>query len=105
MTRVSGNTKTSIIEFFESHRTDLKYAKKGYIPRLLQQLKEENDITISAGQLKRILDYFRITHNCPLEYVENSHYRPVGNPTRNYRLPQPACAEHGSIGTCTGGTV
>ena len=105
MTRVSGNTKTSIIEFFESHRTDLKYAKKGYIPRLLQQLKEENDITISAGQLKRILDYFRITHNCPLEYVENSHYGPVGNPTRNYRLPQPACAEHGSIGTCTGGTV
>ena len=90
MTRVSGSTKASIIEFFEAHRTDLKYAKKGYIPRLLQQLKEEKDITISAGQLKRILDYFRITHNCPLEYVENSHYKPVGNPGRNYRLPQPS---------------
>ena len=85
---VTGTTKAKIIEFFEEHSEDLKYAKKGYIPRLLQQLKDEKDIVITASQLKRILDYFRITHDCPLEYVPNSHYKSLIKAPRNYRLAQ-----------------
>ena len=83
-TRVTGTTKAKIIEFFEEHSEDLKYAKKGYIPRLLQQLKDEKDIVITASQLKRILDYFRITHNCPINYVPNTHYKSLVATTRNY---------------------
>ena len=87
-TRITGTVKQNVIEFLEAHREDIRYAKKGYIPRLIQQLKDEKQLDISPSQLKRMLDYFRITHDCPLEYVPNSHYKSLIKAPRNYRLAQ-----------------
>ena len=93
MPRITAELKTRIIAFLERHRDELKYAKNGYIARLLEQLKEEESLEINAQQLKRVLDYFRLTCNCPLEYVTNSHYKPIATPKRNYRISVPAQKE------------
>ena len=86
MPRVTGTIKTKIIEFLDEHRDELKYARKGYLSRLIQQLKDEKDIDINLPQLKRILDYYRLTHDCPLQYVEGTHYKPLAAPKRNYQI-------------------
>ena len=86
MSRVSQALKAKCIKFLEEHIDDIKYAKKGYITRLTNQFQEETGETIKESQFQRILTTFRLTHNCPIEYIPNKYYSPAKHDSNfNYR--------------------
>ena len=86
MSRISQELKAKCISFLEQHMEDIKYAKKGYIQQLTKQFQEEIGETIKDSQLQRILTTFRLTHNCPIEYIPNKYYAPAKHESNfNYR--------------------
>ena len=74
--------KDNFMEWMDKHRDDIRYANKGYIQRVKGRYEQESGNTLTDWQFRRLLDVFRTTHNCPLEYVPNKYYKP----TRKYCL-------------------
>lgn len=79
---MSSNLKQQLFEFFKQHSEDIKYAKKGYIPRLMKMFQEEYHIELPISKFRNILYYYRSKFDCPLQYVENKYYQPSKNPDR-----------------------
>ena len=94
MTRATTETKEKFIEFLEEHRAELKYARKGYLAKLLAEFEKETEQTLTMSQMKRLISLFRLTHNCPIEYVPNYHYKPgVRTGFHNYVPKEPVAKE------------
>ena len=68
---VSADVKHELTEWFDKHREDIRYAKKGYIARVKAAFEEESSHSLTDSQFRKILEVFRLTHNCPIEYVQN----------------------------------
>ena len=93
--------KDNFMEWMDKHRDDIRYANKGYIQRVKSKYEQESGNTLTDWQFRRLLDVFRSTHNCPLEYVPNKYYKPV----RKYCLSRYSTKYGAPGGTSTGGTV
>ena len=76
-TRLSSESEQALIDYLEAHREDIKFAKKGYISKVFNGFKDESGIELTLCQFRRILEYFRIKHDCPLQYCPSKYYIPV----------------------------
>ena len=81
-TMLAVEVKDNFMEWMDKHRDEIRYANKGYIQRVKGKYEQESGNTLTDWQFRRLLDVFRSTHNCPLEYVPNKYYKP----TRKYCL-------------------
>ena len=83
---MSSKTQQSTInDYLDKHRDDIKYAKKGYIKTITDGLKNECSLTLTEPQVRRAIASYRSTHNCPIEYVPNKYYKPsTTNGKRSY---------------------
>ena len=79
---MTSTVKQQLIEFFQQHPDDIKYAKKGYIPRLMKMFNDESNCEVPITKFRNILYYYRTKYDCPLQYVENKYYQPSKNPDR-----------------------
>lgn len=75
-TRVTNEIKEALMKYLDEHKEDIKYAHKGYIQAVKNAFEEESGYKLSACQFGRLLEYYRIAHNCPIEYVPNKYYKP-----------------------------
>ena len=80
--------KDILCDFFNKHKDELKYAKKGYMVRLRKEFEDETSSTCPAGTFRNILYYYRTKYDCPLQYVGSKYYKPSENPNRmSHYLP------------------
>ena len=83
---MSSKTQQSTInDYLDKHREDIKFAKKGYIKTITDGLKNECSLTLTEPQVRRAIASYRSKHNCPIEYVPNKYYKPsTTNGKRSY---------------------
>lgn len=73
---MSKEAKQEFINYLDSHREDIKYARKGYLKKIVEDFETSTNYKLTASQIKRLVSIFRMTHNCPIEYVPDYHYKP-----------------------------
>ena len=75
-TITSADIKEDFVNWIDKHREDIKYATKGYVQKVKDAYEKESGNSLTTWQFRRLLDTYRATHNCPIEYVENKYYKP-----------------------------
>ena len=74
---VTQEVKDAIMTYFDTHRDDIRYAYKGYLKKVKEAFEAESGYTLTDCQFRKLLEVFRLTHNCPIEYVPNKYYKPA----------------------------
>ena len=74
---VTQEVKEAIMQYFDTHRDDIRYAYKGYLKKVKEAFETESNYTLTDCQFRKLLEVFRLTHNCPIEYVPNKYYKPA----------------------------
>ena len=74
---VTAEVKDAIMNYFDAHRDDIRYAYKGYLKKVKEAFESETGHTLTDCQFRKLLEVFRLTHNCPIEYVPNKYYKPA----------------------------
>ena len=74
---VTQEVKEAIMQYFDTHREDIRYAYKGYLKKVKAAFETESGYTLTDCQFRKLLEVFRLTHNCPIEYVPNKYYKPA----------------------------
>ena len=77
---LSSDVRDEVLTYFDNHREDIKYAYKGYLKRAKDAYEAESGHHLTDWQFRRLLETYRLTKNCPIEYVPNKYYKP----NRNY---------------------
>ena len=71
---MSSDTRSQCLKWLDLHREDIRFARKGYFPKVKAALEADTQIPLTDTQFKGVLTLFRRTYNCPIEYVENKYY-------------------------------
>ena len=74
---VTQEVKDAIMTYFDTHRDDIRYAYKGYLKKVKEAFEAESGYILTDCQFRKLLEVFRLTHNCPIEYVPNKYYKPA----------------------------
>ena len=70
------DTREDFVKWLDKHREDIKHATKGYVQKVKDAYEAESGNRFTTWHFRRMIDMYRTTHNCPLEYVENKYYKP-----------------------------
>ena len=74
---VTTEVKEQLMNWLDSHREDIRFAYKGYLKKVKEAFESESGQTLTDCQFRKLLEVFRLTHNCPIEYVPNKYYKPA----------------------------
>ena len=74
---VTQDVKEAIMSYFDAHRDDIRFAYKGYLKKVKEAFESESGHNLTDCQFRKLLEVFRLTHHCPIEYIPNKYYKPA----------------------------
>ena len=79
-----------LYEYFGTHKEDFRYAKHGYLRKLINGFAAETGRRFTEVQMRRWLTRYRDLNNLKIEYVKSKYQPHPTSKSRHAKPPEPS---------------